>query len=160
MRAGQGMLVVVGALVVAGCATQRSAQDVNRLKSDISLLDQRVAQLERSGMRDTTAAEWPSDTTAPLATSALPKAAATTATPSASLKPSKREIQQALKNAGFYQGTVDGKIGPKTREAVKAFQEVNGLKADGVVGRQTWEKLSPYLNMASSAGVAADSEIK
>ena len=160
MRAAQGIWMIVGALVVSGCASQRSAQDVNRLKSDISLLDQRVAQLERSGIQGSTAS-WPNtDTTAPASTSALPEAAATAASPSASLKPSKRAIQQALKNAGFYQGTVDGKIGPKTREAVKAFQEVNGLKADGVVGRQTWEKLAPYLSMASSGGVASDSEIK
>ncbi len=53
-------------------------------------------------------------------------------------------IQKALKNAGYYQGAVDGKIGPATRKAVEAFQRDNGLGADGVVGRKTWNKLKVY----------------
>ena len=32
-------------------------------------------------------------------------------------------------------------FGPKTEEAVKAFQAKNGLKADGVVGPETWAKI-------------------
>jgi outer membrane murein-binding lipoprotein Lpp len=54
-------------------------------------------------------------------------------------------IQQALKNAGYYQGTLDGKIGSQTRQAIRAFQRDNGLGADGIVGRQTWAKLKSYL---------------
>ncbi len=62
---------------------------------------------------------------------------------------STREIQQALKSAGFYQGAVDGKMGPKTRQAVREFQRVHGLKDDGKVGKQTWAKLAAYVNMAA-----------
>ena len=54
------------------------------------------------------------------------------------------KIQQALKNAGFYKGDIDGKIGLKTRSAVKAFQKSKGLIADGVVGQKTWNELSKY----------------
>lgn len=57
------------------------------------------------------------------------------------------QIQQALKNAGYYQGPIDGKIGPGTREAIKKFQADQGLTADGIVGRKTWEKLKSYLNI-------------
>lgn len=32
----------------------------------------------------------------------------------------------------------DGIFGPLTEEAVKEFQKRKGLKADGVVGAQTW----------------------
>lgn len=58
---------------------------------------------------------------------------------------SEDQVQSALKRAGFYKGTVDGKIGPKTKEAIKAFQKSNGLTADGVIGRKTWEKLRSNL---------------
>lgn len=57
-------------------------------------------------------------------------------------QPSVREIQRALKQAGFYQGNLDGKIGPLTKEAIIDFQKANGLKVDGIVGRQTWSKLA------------------
>ena len=42
--------------------------------------------------------------------------------------------------------TVDGKMGPKTKQAVKDFQKANNLKVDGVVGKKTWAKLESYLN--------------
>lgn len=56
-----------------------------------------------------------------------------------------KDIQKALKNAGFYTGTVDGKIGPRTKKAVMEFQKANGLKADGKVGPKTWAALEKYL---------------
>ena len=55
-------------------------------------------------------------------------------------------IQQALKNAGYYRGNLDGKIGPQTRQAILSFQRDNGLITDGVVGRKTWGKLQPYMD--------------
>lgn len=58
--------------------------------------------------------------------------------------PSKKDIQIALKNAGFYSGSVDGKIGPQTREAIMEFQKQNGLKVDGKVGKNTWEILGEF----------------
>lgn len=58
-----------------------------------------------------------------------------------------RQIQTALYNAGYDPGPIDGKLGNKTRLAVKKFQRDNGLKADGVVGNQTWSKLGKYLTM-------------
>ena len=57
------------------------------------------------------------------------------------------DIQKALKNAGYYAGVVDGKIGPDSREAIRSFQRGNGLTSDGVCGRQTWLKLKTYLDV-------------
>lgn len=37
--------------------------------------------------------------------------------------------------------SLDGIFGPNTERAVKAFQTENGLVADGIVGRNTWQKL-------------------
>ncbi|MBI4711007.1 MAG: peptidoglycan-binding protein [Candidatus Omnitrophica bacterium] len=54
-------------------------------------------------------------------------------------------IQRALKKAGYYNGAIDGKVGPGTRDAIASFQKDNGLTADGVCGRGTWAKLKSYL---------------
>jgi len=56
-----------------------------------------------------------------------------------------RQIQTALKNAGYDPGPIDGKVGAKTKKAIKDFQAANGLKADGKVGTKTWAKLSAYI---------------
>jgi len=66
-------------------------------------------------------------------------------------------IQKALKNAGFYTGEIDGKIGPKTIEAIKEFQEKNNLKVDGKVGPKTWERLREYFTTSTEVKT---SEIK
>ena len=57
-----------------------------------------------------------------------------------------KDIQRALKSAGFYDGAIDGKIGPKTKTAIGVFQKAKGLVADGKVGPRTWTELSKYLN--------------
>ena len=57
-----------------------------------------------------------------------------------------KQIQSALKNAGYYQGAVDGKLGKKTRRAVRAFQRANNLPVDGKVGKNTWDVLKEYLD--------------
>ncbi len=41
-----------------------------------------------------------------------------------------RQIQQKLKNWGYYTGNVDGIYGSKTQAAVKKFQKANGLSQD------------------------------
>lgn len=58
----------------------------------------------------------------------------------------KKQIQIVLQKANFYKGKINGKIGPQTKEAIKAFQRAKGLKADGAVGAKTWAELNKYLN--------------
>jgi len=60
-------------------------------------------------------------------------------------QPSINQVQISLRNAGFYIGKIDGKVGPMTKDAVVAFQKANGLTSDGIVGKRTWEKLKEYL---------------
>ena len=43
-------------------------------------------------------------------------------------------IQQKLKEKGYYNYTVDGIFGTRTRNAVISFQRDNGLAADGIAG--------------------------
>lgn len=52
-----------------------------------------------------------------------------------------RNVQRALKKAGFDPGKIDGEYGPHTVSAVYAFQKFNRLVADGVVGPLTAKKL-------------------
>lgn len=52
-----------------------------------------------------------------------------------------KEVQRRLKQWGYYSGAVDGIYGPATVKAVKEFQRKNGLTADGVAGRSTYEAL-------------------
>lgn len=53
------------------------------------------------------------------------------------------DIQRRLKALGFDPGPLDGKTGPRTVRAIKAFQLANGLAADGKVGPLTSAALFP-----------------
>ena len=57
----------------------------------------------------------------------------------------KKEVQVALRNAGYYDGPIDGKLGTKSRKAIRDFQQDNGLKVDGIAGTQTKKALVKYL---------------
>ena len=145
-------LLIVG-VVVAGCGGQRYARQMNQLESNVGVLDQRVGQLEHTAMTPSaTSPAWPMD--AAVAPPAPDGAASAPSAPAPAAKPSKKEIQRALKQAGFYQGPIDGKIGPQTREAIRQFQQANGLTADGVVGKRTWEQLSAHLEASAESGEA------
>lgn len=52
-----------------------------------------------------------------------------------------RQIQHALARKGFSPGPIDGIWGPMTANAVRAFQAVNDLVVDGIVGPKTSAKL-------------------
>jgi peptidoglycan hydrolase-like protein with peptidoglycan-binding domain len=54
-----------------------------------------------------------------------------------------RSLQEVLLNGASGQwytapGALDGEFGPYTKVSVQAFQTWGGVKADGVVGDQTW----------------------
>lgn len=120
-----------GVLFLSGCATagkkhalelQQCQNRVAYLEEELSEKEREVAQLER-GLRGGGGGS-------PARSSGAPAT----------------QIQKALKNAGYYRGPIDGKIGAKTREAITKFQKDNGLKPDGKVGRMTWSELKPYLD--------------
>lgn len=56
-----------------------------------------------------------------------------------------KALQYLLRNQAFYKGTPNGLFDAQnshtTENAVKKFQRAKGLKADGIVGSQTWAKL-------------------
>ena len=57
-----------------------------------------------------------------------------------------KEVQRRLKKWGYYNGSVDGVFGAGTRAAVIAFQKKNGLTADGIVGKATYQALGINAN--------------
>jgi len=130
------LIVVCLIILVSGCATTRKGQDmqtqqlkarINSLEEELQRKDEEISGLENELTK----------------LSSSKRRAGTQDIASLQLSP--RQIQTALKNSGFYKGQIDGKLGPQTKEAIKAFQKAHGLKADGIVGKRTREKLSNYL---------------
>lgn len=152
-RVGRWVAGIFGMVLISGCAGQRTAQTISRLQTSVDLLDQRVTQLERTSLSPSASSDsTPSNETIalePVTVSPEMASVKPSKTSAASAKPTTKHIQQALKNAGFYQGTIDGRMGPMTHEAVRQFQTVHGLKVDGVVGKQTWQTLAPYQDLSA-----------
>lgn len=86
----------------------------------------------------------------PAAAVAPASAAASSSAPMAEDSARVREIQRALKTAGFDPGSTDGRMGPRTHTAIRDFQRANGLEPDGKVGPRTWAKLESFLKQAST----------
>ena len=94
-------------------------------------------------------------TSAPAENAASPAAVASNSPAASAAAPADesarvKEIQLALKAAGFDPGSSDGKLGARTKAAIRDFQLAHGLSGDGKVGPRTWAKLEPYLKTAQN----------
>jgi peptidoglycan hydrolase-like protein with peptidoglycan-binding domain len=67
-----------------------------------------------------------------------------------------QDVQKALNTLGYGNPplTVDGKIGPLSVAAIKAFQSAHSLTSDGVAGPQTKSALQTALLASAATGVA------
>jgi peptidoglycan hydrolase-like protein with peptidoglycan-binding domain len=136
-------VVVLVLVALSGCGKKQETEELQPIT------------MESLSTVGTPATQVTSDTKAPEAKTLATSSAVTPAKemlplpPQGPYKPTGIEIQTALKNAGFYAGNIDGKIGPKSKKAIEDFQKANGLKVDGKVGSKTWEAM----NKPSSAAV-------
>jgi peptidoglycan hydrolase-like protein with peptidoglycan-binding domain len=147
MKRGRGILFVLGitVLFLSGCATtgKNVTQENDNLKIQIQNLETQLQQKNaevdslRSALSSTTEQKYAA------AKASRPQVVVTE-------HPKVKDVQTALQNAGYDPGTPDGKMGKKTRQAIKDFQKANGLDADGKVGKRTWSLLAPYLEKTVS----------
>jgi len=128
--------LVVGVFTLSGCATlgkndelsnQGLRNKVSALEAQLSEKDNEIASLRESMSRIGQEASLDSQIG------------------EVKQRLSVKQIQTALKNAGYFQGEVDGKMGKQTRQAIRDFQKANNLQVDGRVGKNTSKALLAYL---------------
>ena len=148
-------LLCLFVLGVTGCATTAKTPPdqiqarVTELEKKLEEKDAEIVDLQYevkdlSSKVETTNAEQPDQTQAPASAAAFAvKSAGNDQIIRVNANPA--AVQTALKNAGVYMGKIDGKVGAGTKTAIVEFQKSHGLKADGILGRKTWEELKTYL---------------
>ncbi len=142
------VLLLVGVFMVTsliGCSKKKNAEEVALDSMTNGVSSENVVSV----MDATAAVPVVVDNAEALPQAAGDMAVGVSAVTDVSSKPTPKQVQQALKAAGFYSGKIDGTVGPKTKKAIEAFQSQNGLKADGKVGAKTWKALATHLGQVS-----------
>jgi hypothetical protein len=138
------LMVLVG-VSLSGCATGRrqTQTELQGLKNQVSSLeaqlqakDEELYSLKEELSRAQEVKE---------STSVAKKTGRRKYVPEVKSRPSVKQIQVALLNAGYDPGTVDGKMGKKTRQAIRDFQSAHNLSVDGKVGKKTWSLMREYV---------------
>ena len=145
-RRGAAVLVAAGlaaALVLGACSSAggeepgHAAQGVTSTSPPTT--DPPTTAAPTTSEPPTTAA--PSTTAAPTTTT-RPKPAAPAKLQSGSEGPAVKALQQRLHELGYQVQEADGQFGPETHHSVVAFQKVNRIGRDGVVGPITRKALA------------------
>jgi peptidoglycan hydrolase-like protein with peptidoglycan-binding domain len=136
-------ILIVFVLSLGGCATARKQKDleIQGLRSQVSTLEAQVQSKDEeiNALRESLAkAPQEKESTAK-------RASAKKVIGEVKSRPTTKQIQMALANAGYDPGAIDGKKGRRTKEAIRSFQRANNLSADGKVGKRTWVLLRGYL---------------
>lgn len=137
------LILFIFAISLTGCVTFSGKKDlqIQTLRNQISVLE---AQLQAKG-EEIGALKEELDRKSENKQIRLQIAPQKRIVPEVKSRPNLRQIQIALKNAGYNPGGIDGKMGPQTKEAIRAFQKANNLTVDGKVGKATWTLLKKYL---------------
>lgn len=141
-------LVTVVVFAISGCGTahkKTKTDEITTLKTRVEALETRVDTVEAKQTEPVATAAVGEEYTS----KRMPRSNIGTRPTDKSSSGRIKDVQTCLKNAGFYDGKIDGVKGKNTKKAIKKFQKANGLKADGVVGKRTWELLSKYSSGAA-----------
>ena len=159
------MVIAIAALALAGCATtEQKVAPINQVQNQVVDLQQRMEDQEKEivdlkyEVKELSGRVDAKNTVEVEASAPTPTPARMTESKSVEAETGNiikvaatgTEVQTALKNAGVYDGKIDGKIGPRTKSAVVEFQRQHSMKADGVIGQKTWSVLKTYLEPAAS----------
>jgi peptidoglycan hydrolase-like protein with peptidoglycan-binding domain len=68
-----------------------------------------------------------------------------------------KAAQQALKDKGHDPGSVDGRLGPRTQQALRDFQKTEGLEATGRLDEKTMQSLGIEGTRTSGVGESSPS---
>ena len=144
LRKGISFLILFIFLIsVTGCATVHKRKDleIQGLKNQLSVLEAQIQAKDEEidGLRDSLAEAREQRT------ESINVAGRKKVIEEIKSRPSVKQVQIALQNAGYNPGSIDGRTGRQTRDAIKAFQRANNLKSDGKVGKKTWDLLKEYL---------------
>ena len=71
-----------------------------------------------------------------------------------------RQIQTKLNEMGYDTGGIDGVYGTKTKNAVIAFQQSQGLSADGIAGPKTLDALGIGATGSGGGGSYSESDVE
>ncbi len=131
-------------ITLTGCATSGKQKDLEAqgLKNQISALE---AQIQSKDEEINTLREAATKATAEEKTDVTNKTGRKKVIGEAKSHPNAKQVQIALKNAGYNPGRIDGHIGKQTKEAIGAFQKANNLKETGKADKETWNLLKEYL---------------
>jgi murein L,D-transpeptidase YcbB/YkuD len=144
IRVETGIFFAV-ALTLTGCASLGGVKD---LDNRVSTLEDRVNAVESRAYAKEARAPQAIETVTYVTPVEIEvkKPAKRTVSRTGTITMTTKEIQTALRNAGYYNGPIDGVLGNRSREAVRKFQSDNGLKVDGLVGTQTKGLLIDHLS--------------
>jgi peptidoglycan hydrolase-like protein with peptidoglycan-binding domain len=64
-----------------------------------------------------------------------------------------RQAQEQLRDQGLYRGSIDGVLGPQTKQAIQQFQSKNGLPVTATLDQQTMNKLLGNTGMGQGSSM-------
>lgn len=136
-------LFVFGTAFLIGCATAPKKANPNDLSNQVTALEQQIAVKDQEiqdlrAQLDSQSRALPADNEGTVSSLTVKKSKYIRVE-----GVSVYDVQAGLKRAGFNPGPIDGRMGAKTKRALKEFQRRRNLSADGIVGEKTWALLKP-----------------